>query len=73
MPTLIFMFQKLQVQLSYEMHAYNFNDPLYFGKEYDRTWSGAQSDGGGKNTAIEDMGSEWRIGLVGWLWSREKI
>ena len=56
---------KVEDAIQYDMDAYHFNDPLYFGKEYSRTWTGPQSDHGNKSTAIEDLGSQWRIGLSG--------
>ena len=64
---------KSEGAIKYEMHAYHFNDPLYFGKEYDRTFSGPQTDHGGKSTAIEDMGSVWRIGLSGGCGPADKV
>ena len=56
---------KVEDAIQYDMDAYNFNDPLYFGKEYVRTWTGPQGDHGAKSTPIEDLGSQWRIGLSG--------
>lgn len=50
---------------NYDLRLYNYDDPIFWGTEYTREFSGPEPDGGGKDTAISQVGNEWRGLLSG--------